>query len=183
MQVPISSWHDKLNSLEHSHKKYISLKIVYMPYKILDFNILLYVCLPQWLDRFIESRDHDYYVWCVCMCVFLSLAARKKQILSIFSLLCIEKYWKIVFCSQLLLFPTTKILKLIFYFIFYCYSFYCSGFCHTLKWNSHGFTCVPHPDPPSHLPLHPILLGLPSAPGLSACLMHPTWAGDLFHPS
>ena len=43
--------------------------------------------------------------------------------------------------------------------------FYCSGFCHTLKWISHGFTCVPHPDPPSHLPLP---LGLPSAPGLSA---------------
>ena len=41
--------------------------------------------------------------------------------------------------------------------------FYCSGFCHTLKWNSHGFTCVPHPDPPSHLPLHPIPLGLPRA--------------------
>ena len=59
---------------------------------------------------------------------------------------------------------------------------YCSGFCHTLKWISHGFTCVPHPDPPSHLPLHPIPLGLPSAPGLSTCLMHPTWAGDLFHP-
>ena len=59
---------------------------------------------------------------------------------------------------------------------------YCSGFCHTLKWNSHWFTCVPHPDPPSHLPLHPIPLGLPSAPGPSACLMHPTWAGDLFHP-
>ena len=44
---------------------------------------------------------------------------------------------------------------------------YCSGFCHTLKWISHGFTCVPHPDPPSHLPLHLIPLGLPSAPGLS----------------
>ena len=26
---------------------------------------------------------------------------------------------------------------------------YCSGFCHTLTWISHGFTCVPHPDPPS----------------------------------
>ena len=37
-----------------------------------------------------------------------------------------------------------------------------------------------HPDPPSHLPLHPIPLGLPSAPGPSTCLMHPTWAGDLF---
>ena len=58
---------------------------------------------------------------------------------------------------------------------------YCSGFCHTLTWISHGFTCVPHPEPPSHLPLHPIPLGLPSAPGPSTCLMHPTWAGDLFH--
>ena len=26
------------------------------------------------------------------------------------------------------------------------------------------------------------LLGLPSAPTLSTCLMHPTWAGDRFHP-
>ena len=60
--------------------------------------------------------------------------------------------------------------------------FFCSEFCHTLKRNSHGFKCVPHPDPPSHLPLHPLPLGLPSAPGPSACLMHPTWAGDLFHP-
>ena len=24
--------------------------------------------------------------------------------------------------------------------------------------------------------------GLPSAPALSTCLVHPTWAGDLFHP-
>ena len=45
---------------------------------------------------------------------------------------------------------------------------YCSGF----TWISHGFTCVPHPDPPSRLPLHPILLGLPSTPALSTCLMH-----------
>ena len=59
---------------------------------------------------------------------------------------------------------------------------YYSGFCHTLKWISHGVTCIPHPDPPSHLPLHPIPLGLPSAPGPSTCFMHPTWAGDLFHP-
>ena len=57
---------------------------------------------------------------------------------------------------------------------------YCIGFCHTLTWISHGFTCIPHPDPPSHLPLYPIPLGLPSAPG--TCLMHPAWTGDLFHP-
>ena len=44
------------------------------------------------------------------------------------------------------------------------------------------FTCLPHPNPPSHLPLHPLPPGPPRAPGPSACLMHPTWAGDLFHP-
>ena len=38
---------------------------------------------------------------------------------------------------------------------------YWSGFCHTLTWISHGVTCIPHSDPPSHLPLHPISLGLP----------------------
>ena len=38
---------------------------------------------------------------------------------------------------------------------------HCSGFCHTLTWIIHGVTCIPHPDPPSHLPLHQIPLGLP----------------------
>ena len=52
-----------------------------------------------------------------------------------------------------------------FFSFFFNFFFICSEFCHTLKWNSHGFTCVPHPDPPSHLPLHPLPLGLPSAPG------------------
>ena len=56
---------------------------------------------------------------------------------------------------------------------------YCSGFCHTLIWISHGFTCIPHPDPPSHqrdrLP-PPVFLDFPesSAGKESACN-----AGDL----
>ena len=40
-------------------------------------------------------------------------------------------------------------------------------FCYTLTWIRHGCTCVPHPEPPSHLPPHPIPLGHPSAPALS----------------
>ena len=59
---------------------------------------------------------------------------------------------------------------------------YCSGSCHTLTWISHGFTCALHPDLPSHIPLSPIPLGLPNTPALSTCLMHSSWAGDLFHP-
>ena len=54
--------------------------------------------------------------------------------------------------------------QLLFSFIFISWGLitlqYCSGFCHTLTWISHGYTCIPHPDPPSHLPLHPLPLGL-----------------------
>ena len=56
---------------------------------------------------------------------------------------------------------------------------YCGGFCHTLAWISYGFTCVPHPEPPSHLPPHPIPLSSPLhqpralvsciQPGLAIC--------------
>ena len=44
---------------------------------------------------------------------------------------------------------------------------YCGGFCHTLTWISHRCTCVPYPEPLSHLPPHPIPLGHPSATALS----------------
>ena len=44
---------------------------------------------------------------------------------------------------------------------------HCGGFCHTFTWISHGCTCVPHPEPPSHRPPHPIPQGHPSAPALS----------------
>ena len=79
----------------------------------------------------------------------------------------------IYFCSILYyFFPSTKFF---FNFLFIClFNWrlitlqYCSGFCHTLTWISHGFTCVTHPKPPSHLHPHPIPLGCPSAPALSA---------------
>ena len=45
---------------------------------------------------------------------------------------------------------------------------YCGVFCHTLPWISQGCACVPHPEPTSHLPPHPIPLGCPSALALSA---------------
>ena len=60
-------------------------------------------------------------------------------------------------------------------FFFILFYFYCSlitlqyysGFCHTLTWISHGCTCVPHPEPCSHLPPHPKPLSHPIAPALS----------------
>ena len=44
---------------------------------------------------------------------------------------------------------------------------YCSGFGHRLTWISHGCTCFPCPEPPSHLPPNSIPQGCPSAPALS----------------
>ena len=45
---------------------------------------------------------------------------------------------------------------------------YCGGFCHTLKSISHGYTCVLHPEPHSHLPPHHTPQCCSSAPALSA---------------
>ena len=69
------------------------------------------------------------------------------------------------------LFTTEPTGKPLFFFLFFFFSFifiswrlitlqYCSGFCHTLTWISHGVTCIPHPNPLSHLLLHQIPLGL-----------------------
>ena len=67
-------------------------------------------------------------------------------------------------CSALLFF-----IIIIFSFIFISWRLitlqYCSGFCHTLTWISHGFTCVPYPDPPSRSPLPP---PSPSHPSMSS---------------
>ena len=55
---------------------------------------------------------------------------------------------------------------------------YCSGFCHTLTWISHGFTCIPHPDPPSYLPLYLI----PDLHILFLChLESPPWSFGLVY--
>ena len=40
-------------------------------------------------------------------------------------------------------------------------------FCHISTWIRHGCTCVPNPEPLSHLPSHTIPLGHPSAPAPS----------------
>ena len=98
--------------------------------------------------------------------------------LSAYLSICLSAYLPIHLC-ELKVFVCVCVclcvLFLFFPFIFISWKLirlqYCSVFCHTLTWISHGFTCVPHPDPPSHLPLHPIPLGLRSAPALSTCLM------------
>ena len=120
---------------------------------------------PHYLWRLTSAPP--YWASCLFACLFLFL-----YFYFIFN------HWRINLSFYLFIY-------LLFSFIFISWRLitlqYCSGFCHTLTRISHGFTCVPHPDPLSCLPPHPIPLGLPTAPGLSTCLMHPTWTGDLFH--
>ena len=71
---------------------------------------------------------------------------------------------------------------------------YCSGFCHTLTRISHGFTCIPHPDPPPTslsarslwvFPVHQVrALVSWIQPGLVICLYMqcPREAGTLLVP-
>ena len=61
----------------------------------------------------------------------------------------------------------TFIYLFIFIIIIFCYFTILYWFCHTSTCIHHGYTRVPHPEPPSHLPSHTIPLGHPSAPAPS----------------
>ena len=75
------------------------------------------------------------------------------------------------------LFFFSLFLKKFFYFNWRLITLQYCGFCHTFTWISHGCTCVPCPDPPSHLPPHPISQGHPGAPALSTLshVSNPDW--------
>ena len=61
----------------------------------------------------------------------------------------------------------TFIYLFIFIIIIFCYFTILYWFCHTSTCIHHGYTRVPHPEAPSHLPSHTIPLGHPSAPAPS----------------
>ena len=68
----------------------------------------------------------------------------------------------IFFFWNMLYFIFSHILLLLFFYFTILY-----WFCHTSTWVCHGYTCVPNPEPASHLPPHTISLGHPSASALS----------------
>ena len=66
-------------------------------------------------------------------------------------------------------------------FFLFIYLFYFTilyWFCHTLTWICHECTCVPHTEPPRHLPPCTIPPGHPSAP--APTILYRTWTGDSF---
>ena len=74
---------------------------------------------------------------------------------------------------QVMLEPKVQLLtdflffKFLFIYLFIFYFTILYRFCHTSTCICHGCTCIPHSEPPSHLPTYPIPLGHPSAPAPS----------------
>ena len=70
-----------------------------------------------------------------------------------------------------------SVVKIFFYIIIIILNWqYCIGFAIS-TWTRHGCTRVPHPEPPSHLPSHPIPLGHPSA-AAAPSLLYPAFNLD-----
>ena len=77
-------------------------------------------------------------------------------------------------CENLLVFHICFFFLFYYYYFFFYFTILYYWFCHTSTFICHVCTCVPHPEPPSHLPPHTIPLGHPSAPAPSLCqVIHP----------
>ena len=91
--------------------------------------------------------------WLMQMWIIWGVKMEHGDALAIFSLLPIAFIYFFFFRGSLdhfyCAFSSGFLWPVIFFFHF---------FFHTLTWISLGYTCIPHPDPPSHLPLHPLLL-------------------------
>ena len=111
--------------------------------KTLEFQLQL----QSYQQVFRVDFPQDWPVWFPCCprdSQESSLAPQSKSINS--SMLSLLFFW--------------QIMNFILFYL-YCWRLitlqYCSGFCHTLTWISHGFTCIPHPGtpPPPPSPSHP----------------------------
>ena len=70
---------------------------------------------------------------------------------------------------------------IVFYFLFYYFYFtILYSFCHTSTCILHGYTRVPHPEPPFHLPPIPSLWVIPVHQPQASYILHQTWTGDSF---
>ena len=131
--------------------------------------------MPEISSSVVQETRLLYYSWNFSLKLFQTKKTKLNQGLQnlltiVYSSKNICFYWFIIlFCFVLL--QQSFLFFNFFPFIFISWRpitlQYCSGFCHTLTWISHGFTCVPHPDPPSRLPPIPSLWVFP---------VHQSWA-------
>ena len=94
------------------------------------------------------NNIEQFFIYMRITCI--SILTNYPYLLPIFQLVCFFPYW---FYTLYIPFSMLIFINVISWFVmcilFLFLFFYCSGFCHTFKWISHGLICVPHPDPPS----------------------------------
>ena len=78
----------------------------------------------------------------------------------------------------LFFFFSCKFYTILFIYLFMFYFTILYWFCHTSAWIRHRCTCVPHPEPPFHLPPCTIPLGHPRA--LAQSILYPASNLDLW---
>ena len=116
------------------------------------WKFMVYVLLKSGLENF---EDYFTCVWDECNCVL---------VWAFFGIAFLWDWnenwpfpvpWPLLSFQNLLAYWLQHFFVCVFFFPFIFISWrlitlqYCSGFCHTLTWISHGFTCIPHPNAPS----------------------------------
>ena len=96
---------------------------------------------------------------------FKSISSSVLSLLSGLTLTSMHDYWKNHSFDYMTLSEKWDLFFLFFnFFALFFFNFtILYWFCHTSTWISHRYTCVPHPEPSSLLPLRTIPLGHPSA--------------------
>ena len=135
--------------------------------------------LHYYLERYGKTSPISPIIW-ICVCLHHSVVSHSLKTLgmcppgfSVHGILQarILKYVAILFLLKKSIYFNWRLITLQ----------YCSDFCDTLTWISHGCTCVPHHEPPpTFLPI-PSLRVIPVHHPWAPCLMHRTWTGNLFH--
>ena len=133
--------------------------------------------LHYYLERYGKTSPISPIIW-ICVCLHHSVVSHSLKTLgmcppgfSVHGILQarILKYVAILFLLKKSIYFNWRLITLQ----------YCSDFCDTLTWISHGCTCVPHHEPPpTFLPI-PSLRVIPVHHPWAPCLMHWTWTGDL----
>ena len=137
--------------------------------QLIFLSLIFSICVPFWVNFCIWYEVHFLNEYSIVLApfvgktTFFSFTLCLYIFISVFSVLLTLS----VFYLFLHIYNNVFIflIFLLFYFFFYFTILY--WFCHTSTCICHGYTCVPHPEPLSHLPRHTIPLGHPSAPAPS----------------
>ena len=121
--------------------------LIYIQISQVEDMVVWYSCLLKYFPQFVVIHTVKGFgrVKKAEVDIFLELSCFFNVPVDVSNLISGSPTFSFFLCFFFFFFGFYLAICFTFFLFFY---FYCSGFCHTLKWISHGFTCVPHPDPP-----------------------------------